>query len=78
MTAIDPGEDVIKVAQEHLLRYDPKSFVQRICYKNETIEEHIKDSHSKYDAVIVSEVLEHVNDKANFLAACTDALKVSY
>lgn len=74
--AIDPGEQVIKVAQNHLSNYAVNSFADRITYKNEPIELHIKENAGKYDAVIVSEVLEHVNDKITFLAACTDALKV--
>lgn len=75
VTAIDPGEDVIKVAREHLLNYGSNPFVQRISYKNESIEDHIKTNADKYDAVIVSEVLEHVNDKHTFLTTCTQALK---
>lgn len=77
VTAIDPGEQVIQVARDHLENYPQNSpFVKRITYANQPIEVHIEQNASKYDAVIVSEVLEHVNDKVTFLKACTEALKV--
>lgn len=77
IVAIDPGEQVIKVAQNHLSNYGSNSFGHRITYKNEPIEAHIIQNSNKYDAVVISEVLEHVNDKLTFLAACTESLKVT-
>lgn len=80
VVAIDPGKEVINMAQQHLLKYSNTNdkFTKRIIYKNETIENHLLELklNRKYDAVVVSEVLEHVNDKVEFLKACTDALKV--
>lgn len=77
--AIDPGKDVIDVAKEHLESYGnaDAQFVKRITYKNESIEEHLSENANvQYDAVVVSEVLEHVNEKHAFLESCVDALKV--
>lgn len=74
MTSIDPGQDVIKVAKEHLTT--KVQLVQRIEYRNESIEFHSSKNQCKYDAVIVSEVLEHVNDKQIFLEKCLATLKV--
>lgn len=73
MTGIDPGEEVINVAKNHSSN-DPE-ICDRINYKIETIENHSKENPEKYDAVIVSEVLEHIVDKTGFLSACVSALK---
>lgn len=81
VVAIDPGKDVIDVAREHLISYGSadQPFVKRITYKNESIEQHLNENENvQYDAVVVSEVLEHVNEKHVFLESCVDALKVFY
>lgn len=79
VVAIDPGHDLIDVAKEHLETYDSAAepFVKRITYKCESIDQHLDaNADVKYDAVVVSEVLEHVNEKHAFLESCVDALKV--
>lgn len=79
VVAIDPGKDVIDVAREHLKSYGStdEPFVKRITYKNESIEQHLTENADvQYDAVVVSEVLEHVNQKHAFLESCVEALKV--
>lgn len=76
VTAIDPGEDVITAAKDHLDLYSDKELKNRISYRNESLENHLTNHTNKYDAVIVSEVLEHVNDKQAFLSACVNTLKV--
>lgn len=50
------------------------SLSERITYLNTTIEDHIVQTDDKYDAVVISEVLEHVDDKEAFLKACTTPL----
>lgn len=74
MTSIDPGSDVIEVAQNHVQQN--QNLASRITYRNESIELHCIENKCRYDAVIVSEVLEHVNNKANFLENCLDTVKV--
>lgn len=74
MTSIDPGTEVIEAALKHL--QNDKLLVDRISYRCEPIEYHAVENHQKYDAVVVSEVLEHVNNKSAFLGQCLDALKV--
>lgn len=74
MTSIDPGSDVIEVAREHVKHNE--DLASRITYRNESIELHCIENRCKYDAVIVSEVLEHVNNKASFLEKCLDTVKV--
>lgn len=74
MTSIDPGSDVIDVAQSHVQQSE--DLARRITYLNESIELHCIENKCKYDAVIVSEVLEHVNNKAGFLEKCVATVKV--
>lgn len=42
-----------------------------------TIEDHIKDHAEVYDAVVASEVVEHVVNPELFIKSCVTALKVS-
>lgn len=72
--AIDPSDELIKMARNHLQNYSQSKLPQRIEYHTESIEEHNMRVNSKYDAVVVSEVLEHVNDKESFLKSCTESL----
>ncbi|XP_062554831.1 ubiquinone biosynthesis O-methyltransferase, mitochondrial-like [Armigeres subalbatus] len=73
VVGVDPGEKLISVAKEHATR--DQKISGRIKYSVETVEDHAQKNVEKYDAVIVSEVLEHVNDKAAFLEHCVMALK---
>lgn len=80
IVAIDPGQDVINVAKEHLKTYDTidSALAERITYKCESIEQHMTENVKEtYDAVVVSEVLEHVHEKQVFLELCVKALKVN-
>jgi len=45
-------------------------------YFNESIEDHVKSNSETYDAIVTSEVLEHVSNKHSFLTSCADCLKV--
>lgn len=74
MTSIDPGSDVIDVARNHVMQNE--DLASRITYRNEAIELHCIENQCKYDAVIVSEVLEHVNNKTIFLENCLNTVKV--
>lgn len=73
VVGIDPGEKLIQVAREHA-ELDRK-LAGRIRYEVETIEEHAQANVDRYDAVVASEVLEHVQDKVSFLEHCVMALK---
>lgn len=74
VVAIDPSDELIKTACNHLQSHSHQELSNRIKYYNETIEEHISRTETKYDAVVVSEVLEHVDDKESFLKSCTAPL----
>lgn len=73
IVGIDPGEKLIEVARNHANA--DKSIADRVQYFIETVEEHSAKHSEKYDAVVVSEVLEHVNDKSSFLEHCAAALR---
>lgn len=45
-------------------------------YLNESIEEHVKLNIETYDAIVTSEVLEHVSNKYSFLTNIVECLKV--
>lgn len=62
------------MARKHLESDPQRELSTRIKYHTENIEEHVKRVDTKYDAVIISEVLEHVDDKESFLKSCTAAL----
>lgn len=69
--ALDLSETLLATAREHLK--DQKAItVEYIC---ETIERHAQSNQQKYDAVVASEVLEHVTDQKSFLKSCVDTLK---
>lgn len=58
VVAIDPSEALINVARDHLNFYSYNSdFIKRITYSVEAVEDHAKNN-TKYDAVVISEVLE--------------------
>ncbi|KAM7352829.1 ubiquinone biosynthesis protein COQ3, mitochondrial [Cochliomyia hominivorax] len=75
VTGIDLGEELIRVAREHLSQEGNPKLCDLIEYKIEPLEVHVKDKQNYYDAVVVSEVLEHVEDKITLLTACVQCLK---
>jgi polyprenyldihydroxybenzoate methyltransferase/3-demethylubiquinol 3-O-methyltransferase len=76
VTGIDASQNMIDTASSHA-RQDP-GISNSITYVCRTIEEHANDHKDFYDAVVASEVLEHVIQKNLFLEACVSTLKVRY
>lgn len=72
VTGIDAATDLIKVAKEHSSN---KDLLKGINYYSTTIEKFAEDNMEKFDAVVASEVLEHVDGKDSFLEACVKCLK---
>jgi 2-polyprenyl-3-methyl-5-hydroxy-6-metoxy-1,4-benzoquinol methylase len=74
VTGLDAAQSLIDAARSHA-REDP-SISDSITYVYGTIEEHVKKHKEFYDAVVASEVLDHVADTDLFLDACVTSLKV--
>lgn len=78
MKGIDLSEELINIAKDHLAQIDESGSIQEhISYEVISIEEHCKSSANHYDALVLSEVIEHIDDKAHFLEACVQCLRVS-
>lgn len=74
VTGIDLGEELIKKARTHLTQCSPE-LCSKVEYIMEPVEQHVKCNCEAYDAVVVSEVLEHVDEKVALLEACVRSLK---
>lgn len=74
VTGLDASNELIDVAKDHASK-DP-AIAENIEYICGTIEEHAKENPERYDAVVASEVLEHVVEKDLFLESCANSLKV--
>lgn len=71
VTALEPSEKLLSTAREHFQNLQGIN----VDYTCETIENHAENNKEKYDAVVASEVLEHVVDQKSFLKACVETLK---
>lgn len=74
VTAIDLSEALIQEANSHINHFS-SDLKSKVNYKFESIESHSANNVNKYDAVIVSEVIEHIDNKPEFLTRCLDTLK---
>ncbi|BFF94501.1 ubiquinone biosynthesis O-methyltransferase mitochondrial [Drosophila madeirensis] len=74
VTGIDLAEKLIAAAKVHLTELSPE-LSSNVKYKMEPVDQHAKANCERYDAVIVSEVLEHVDDKVALLEACVRSLR---
>ena len=73
VTALDAAEENINVAQAHA-DLDPE-IRPRMTFQASTIEEFIKSNPEvKFDAVVASEVIEHVDNQAEFVKDCSKVL----
>lgn len=67
---IDMGEELINVAQLHLLESGLK-----IDYEVSTAEKQVSEGKARFDVVCCLEMLEHVPDPASVVQACADLCK---
>ncbi|XP_054714201.1 ubiquinone biosynthesis O-methyltransferase, mitochondrial-like isoform X1 [Uloborus diversus] len=72
VTGLDPGHQNIEKAIEHA-SLDEK-LKDKLTYVCDTVENHIS-SPSKYDAVVCSEVVEHVDNLEMFVSHCVEITK---
>ncbi|KYN21383.1 Hexaprenyldihydroxybenzoate methyltransferase, mitochondrial [Trachymyrmex cornetzi] len=75
VTGIDASEKLIKVAKDHVKLN--RNISEKVNYIHTTIEDFAnkESENSTYDAVISSEVLEHVSDQQLFLKECVKIVK---
>lgn len=72
VTGLDPGIDTVKAAQKHAeLDSEITNNLEYICG---TVEDLCKQN-KKYDAVVCSEVIEHVNRPDVFVKYCVDLVE---
>jgi 2-polyprenyl-6-hydroxyphenyl methylase/3-demethylubiquinone-9 3-methyltransferase len=72
---IDASEEAISVAQHHA-QHDP-AVRESVTYKCMTAED-LVDECSGFDAVVASEVIEHVGDHEFFVKTCAQLTKVMH
>ncbi|GFY39424.1 ubiquinone biosynthesis O-methyltransferase, mitochondrial [Trichonephila inaurata madagascariensis] len=73
VTGLDPGEENIAAATKHALQDD--EIKNRLNYVCDTIENFSLISAGQFDAVVCSEVIEHVADVQTFVNACVELTK---
>lgn len=73
VTGIDPLEDNIRTGGLHK-SFDPV-LEQRVQYRACSLEDIVEHSEEGFDAVVASEVVEHVNDVEAFIHSCFQVLK---
>lgn len=71
VTGLDPSDKLLSAAKAHLENYKNLN-VEYVC---STIEEYSVSNEEKFDAVVASEVLEHVPNQKTFLEECVKCLK---
>ena len=74
MVGIDAVRKSIKVAQ-YRLSHEP-SIAHKVKYIEATVEDLVEAGEKSFDAVVASEVLEHVAEPAAFVQSCCKVLKV--
>ncbi|KAB0796829.1 hypothetical protein PPYR_06382 [Photinus pyralis] len=72
LTAIDVTPELLELAKAHASTNPTTS---KIRYMAESAENHAENNAQKYDVVVSSFVLEHVDDKDYFIKSCTKCLK---
>ncbi|XP_045197576.2 ubiquinone biosynthesis O-methyltransferase, mitochondrial-like [Mercenaria mercenaria] len=73
VVGLDPVEESTKIAQLHL-EEDP-SLLPRVKYITGSVEDLVGTESETFDAVVASEVVEHVADHVAFLESCCSLVK---
>jgi polyprenyldihydroxybenzoate methyltransferase/3-demethylubiquinol 3-O-methyltransferase len=74
VTGIDPSEDIIEAAHQHAKEVN----LTNVFYEAKTIENFQPFNATLFDAVIASEVIEHVDNPELFIEKCSGLLKVYF
>jgi len=73
VTGLDACAENIEAAKEHMKK--DKSLSGRLTYSCKSVEEHFAESPDKYDAVVASEIIEHVENPEVFVDLCAGLVK---
>ncbi|KAL7297996.1 hypothetical protein TKK_0009006 [Trichogramma kaykai] len=73
VTGLDASKELISIAQEHASL--DKDLSSNLTYVHSSIEDFSEDKEEVFDAIVASEILEHVIDKDLFLRSCSKVLK---
>lgn len=73
VTGLDATPEMIEVAKAHA-SFD-NNCLKNLNYTCTSVEDHAAKNEGLYDAVIASEILEHVTKKSAFLQGCVGCLK---
>lgn len=73
VTGLDASAELIDIAKEHI-KLDP-TILERVNYIQTSVEKFSPKNEKLYDAVIASEVIEHVQNPEIFLKECVKLLK---
>ena len=75
VTGIDPTDKCVRLAEEHLATASSE-LKPRLQYRNTSLEAlESEGSGQQYDLVCCSEVVEHVDNQAEFLSKCLKLVK---
>lgn len=74
VVGLDASEENIKIAQAHLI-HDPQ-IRDKVKYIHSTVEDIAEQQAGKFDAVVASEVLEHVADAQTFVSSACKLIRV--
>jgi len=74
VTGIDACQDNIEVAKLHAQKDNSLSSLRYIC---SSVEAHCDSEEKNYDAVVASEVIEHVDNQELFVSKCSSLVRES-
>jgi len=75
VVGIDATGDAIETAKAHIQKEKNQILVGRLTYQNTTVEEYLaSNGGEKFDAVVASEVIEHVENPPLFVQACSNLI----
>ena len=74
MTGLDAVEENVIAANAHA-KID-KNVARNVEYICSTVEDLVDEHIESFDAVVASEVIEHVNNQPHFVRSCSELVKV--
>jgi len=73
VTGLDAAQENIEAAKLHM--EGDAALAGRLKYKCGTLEDHVSSCGELYDAVVASEVIEHVENQSSFVNLCASLVK---